>query len=106
MDGWNDSWFWIVFGTVAQAMFFARFLVQWLASERAGVSYVPVAFWYLSLVGAGMMVVYAIHREEPIFLVGQAVGWFVYARNLMLLRRSGMEQTPSAATQAPPGGAA
>ncbi|MAE93357.1 MAG: lipid A biosynthesis [Deltaproteobacteria bacterium] len=103
MEGWNDSWFWLVFGGVGQAMFFARFLVQWVASERAGRSYVPVAFWYLSLVGAGMMLVYAVHREEPIFLVGQAVGWFVYARNLVLLRREGAPGTLSSANQAPPG---
>lgn len=103
MEGWNDSLFWIVFGGVAQAMFFARFLVQWVASERAGRSYIPVAFWYLSLVGAGMMLVYAVHREEPIFLLGQGVGWFVYARNLVLLRREGASATPSSPSQAPPG---
>ncbi len=102
MDAWNDSWFWIVFGTLGQAMFFARFLLQWIASERAGRSYVPVAFWYLSLVGAGMMAVYAVHREEPIFLIGQAVGWVVYARNLVLLRRQGGGATPSSAGLAPP----
>ena len=97
MDAWNDSWFWITFGTIGQTMFFARFLVQWLASERAGRSHVPVAFWWLSLIGAGMMFVYAIHRKEPIFLVGQAVGWFVYSRNLILLRRSGATDSPSQA---------
>ncbi len=95
MEAWNDSWFWIVFGTVGQSMFFARFLVQWVASERAGRSHVPVAFWWLSLIGAAMMFVYAIHRKEPIFLIGQAVGWFVYSRNLILLRRTGEADSPS-----------
>ena len=94
MDAWNDSWFWIAFGTIGQSAFFARFLVQWIVSERTGRSTVPVAFWYLSLIGAGMMFVYALHRQEPIFLVGQAVGWFVYARNLVLLRRNGASLHP------------
>ncbi len=105
MDAWEDTWFWIIFGTLGQAMFFARFLVQWIASERAGYSYVPVAFWYLSLIGAGMMFVYALHREEPIFLLGQAVGWFVYARNLILLRREGATATASSTGQGPPAAA-
>ncbi|MCP5056495.1 MAG: hypothetical protein GY937_07170 [bacterium] len=95
MGTWDDSWFWIVFGAVGQAMFFARFLVQWVASERAGRSYVPVAFWWLSLIGAAMMFTYAVHRQEPIFLVGQAVGWFVYSRNLILLRRTAAAGGPS-----------
>ena len=105
MDAWDDTWFWIVFGTVGQTAFFARFLVQWIASERAGRSYVPVAFWYLSLIGAGMMFVYAVHREEPIFLIGQGVGWFVYTRNLVLLRRSGASMALFSEGQQPPGAA-
>ena len=68
----TELW-WVLFGLAAQLMFTARFLVQWIASERAGRSYVPVAFWYLSLVGAAMMFFYAIHREEPIFLIGQGL---------------------------------
>ncbi len=88
MDTWNDSVFWTAFGVIGQGTFFARFLVQWIASERAGRSYVPVAFWYLSLLGAGMTAIYAVHRQEPIFLLGQAVGWVVYSRNLILVHRA------------------
>jgi lipid-A-disaccharide synthase-like uncharacterized protein len=84
---WTDTQFWILFGLLGQAAFFSRFLVQWIASERQGKSVVPVAFWYLSLVGSATLFVYAIHRQEPIFLVGQTVGNFVYARNLVLIRR-------------------
>jgi lipid-A-disaccharide synthase-like uncharacterized protein len=84
---WSDSTAWLAFGLTGQAAFFSRFLVQWLASERAGRSVVPVAFWYLSLVGAGILFVYAFHRREPVFLLGQSVGGFVYIRNLALIRR-------------------
>jgi len=63
---WNDAWYWLAFGLLGQLAFFSRFLVQWVASERAGVSYVPVAFWYLSLVGSLILLVYAVHRREMV----------------------------------------
>ncbi len=91
--GWHDSVFWFALGLVGQAAFFSRFLVQWIVSERAGRSVVPVAFWYLSIAGSLTLLVYAIHRQEPIFVLGQSVGGFVYIRNLVLLRR---EQQPVA----------
>jgi lipid-A-disaccharide synthase-like uncharacterized protein len=103
---WSDSPLWLAFGLAGQAAFFSRFLVQWIASERAGHSYVPVAFWYLSLVGSAILLIYAIHRNEPVFLLGQAVGWVVYSRNLMLLRRSKVGASPSATGNAPPGASA
>ena len=68
-------------------MFSARFLVQWLASERAGKSIVPLLFWYLSIAGSALLLAYAIHREDPVFILGQSVGIFIYTRNLYLIRR-------------------
>ncbi len=101
---WGDAWYWVAFGLLGQAAFTSRMLVQWLASERAGRSYVPVLFWYLSLAGSLILFVYAVHRQEPIFALGQAFGWIVYGRNLMLLRKSGASLSPSADTNAPPPG--
>jgi lipid-A-disaccharide synthase-like uncharacterized protein len=78
---------WIVVGVVAQMFFTARFMVQWLASERAGRSVVPVAFWVLSLVGGALLLTYAIYRKDPVFIAGQTFGVFVYGRNLQLVLR-------------------
>lgn len=74
-----------LFGFIGQICFFSRFLVQWIASEKSGRSVVPVAFWYLSLIGGFLVFVYAIWRRDPVFTVGQSVGLFVYTRNLMLI---------------------
>ena len=79
---------WIVLGFVAQGLFTMRFLVQWIASERQRKSVVPVAFWYLSVAGGGLLLAYAIHRKDPVFILGQATGLLVYVRNLMLRRSS------------------
>jgi lipid-A-disaccharide synthase-like uncharacterized protein len=87
MDAWTVDPLWFALGLAGQAAFFSRFLVQWLASERAGRSYIPEAFWWLSLAGAMLLLAYAIHRKDPVFVLGQAFGWLVYARNLVLLRR-------------------
>lgn len=78
---------WLVVGFLGQACFFSRFLVQWMASERAGRSLVPRAFWYLSIAGGMIVLTYAIWRRDPVFILGQSVGLFVYLRNLILLRR-------------------
>ena len=78
---------WLVIGFLGQACFFSRFLVQWMASERAGRSLVPRAFWYLSIAGGSIVLSYAIWRRDPVFIVGQSAGLFVYLRNLILLRR-------------------
>ena len=75
----------LVLGFVAQGMFSARFLVQWLASERAGKSIVPLSFWVLSVFGGALLLVYAILRKDPVFILGQAAGLVIYARNLYLL---------------------
>jgi lipid-A-disaccharide synthase-like uncharacterized protein len=82
---------WLALGFLGQACFFSRFLVQWLASERAGRSVVPRAFWYLSIAGGAIVLTYAIWRRDPVFILGQSVGLFVYLRNLMLLRREKRE---------------
>ena len=78
--------FWLVIGLVAQALFSARFLVQWIASERSRRSIVPKAFWYLSLMGSALLLAYAVHRRDPVFILGQSFGFLVYIRNLMLWR--------------------
>ena len=72
---------------IGQTVFMMRFLYQWLASERAKRSVIPVGFWYLSIAGGLMTLVYAIHREDPVFIFGQTTGLFIYLRNLVLLRR-------------------
>ena len=79
---WSDSRWWLAFGLGGQAAFFSRFMVQWIASERAGRSYVPMAFWYLSLLGSVILLVYAIHRAEPVFLLGYLPNSVVYVRNI------------------------
>ena len=76
-----------LFGLAGQACFFSRFLVQWIASEKKGISVVPNAFWYLSLLGGLMVLSYAIWRRDPVFTLGQSVGIFVYIRNIMLIHK-------------------
>lgn len=76
---------WVIFGFVAQAMFMMRFLIQWIASERARQSVVPVAFWYFSLLGGLTLLAYAVHRRDPVFIFGQALGTVIYLRNLWLI---------------------
>ncbi|HWC06148.1 MAG TPA: lipid-A-disaccharide synthase N-terminal domain-containing protein [Gemmatimonadota bacterium] len=78
---------WVGIGLAGQACFFSRFVVQWLASERRGRSVVPRAFWYLSISGGLILLTYSLWRRDPVFILGQSVGLFVYLRNLMLLRR-------------------
>lgn len=78
---------WVFFGFAAQAVFMMRFVVQLIASERKKRSYVPVAFWYLSLAGGLMLLAYALVRRDPVFVFGQALGIVIYARNLMLIYR-------------------
>jgi len=102
-DLWADfvAWFnvvfveqfslWIVFGFVAQVMFMMRFLVQWIASERARRSVVPVAFWFFSVVGGALLFIYAIQRQDPVFIAGQGAGLFIYLRNIWLIYRERRE---------------
>ncbi len=97
---WGGSPFWLIFGLAGQAAFFSRFLVQWLASERAGRSVVPKAFWYLSIVGTLVLLAYAIHRQEPVFMLGYLPNAFVYVRNLMLIERDRSARFVAAAEEA------
>jgi lipid-A-disaccharide synthase-like uncharacterized protein len=80
-----DWWAWV--GILAQLLFTARFLVQWIASERAGRSVMPVAFWWFSIGGGIMLLVYALFRRDPVFILGQALGLGIYARNLWFVLR-------------------
>jgi lipid-A-disaccharide synthase-like uncharacterized protein len=84
---------WLIVGFLGQALFSARFIVQWVASERAKRSIVPPAFWLLSLGGGATLLAYAIYREDPVFILGQGAGLFIYLRNLMLTRRQGLDPT-------------
>ncbi len=76
---------WLVIGFAGQALFSARFIVQWIASERVRKSVVPVAFWFLSLAGGGLLFAYAFSRKDPVIMLGQASGLVVYLRNLWLI---------------------
>lgn len=78
---------WVVLGFTAQLMFTGRFLVQWIASEKQGRSVIPIAFWIFSIAGGLLLFAYALHRVDPVFILGQAFGVFVYARNLYLVIR-------------------
>lgn len=86
----------LVMGFIAQGLFSARFLVQWIASERAGKSVVPLAFWLFSMGGGGLLLVYAILRKDPVFIVGQASGLIIYSRNLILIHRDRKRQRSKA----------
>jgi lipid-A-disaccharide synthase-like uncharacterized protein len=78
---------WVMFGLFGQLMFTGRFLVQWIASERARRSIVPVAFWWFSIAGGLVLLAYAIYRRDPVFILGQSLGVFIYSRNLWLIHR-------------------
>jgi lipid-A-disaccharide synthase-like uncharacterized protein len=84
VDNWTEFW-WVMFGLGGQLLFTARFLVQWIASERAGRSTIPIMFWYFSLGGGIVLFAYAIHRGDPVFILGQSLGVFIYVRNLWLI---------------------
>lgn len=96
-DGWMESVFnitspvglvWVGLGLLGQVVFTARMIVQWMASERERRSVVPVAFWWMSLIGASMLLVYFLWRRDIVGVLGQATGWFIYVRNLVLIRRA------------------
>ena len=79
--------FWLIVGFVGQALFSMRFLLQWVQSERAKKSVIPIAFWYFSLAGSLVLLAYAIHRQDPVFILGQGAGIVIYLRNLYLISR-------------------
>jgi lipid-A-disaccharide synthase-like uncharacterized protein len=78
---------WVALGLLAQFLFSMRFLVQWIASERAGRSVVPVAFWLFSIGGGTLLLIYALYRKDPVFIAGQALGLLIYFRNLEFVWR-------------------
>lgn len=85
---------WLAIGFLGQGLFSARFIVQWLVSEKRRESVTPVAFWYFSLAGGVILLSYAIHRRDTVFIIGQASGLLVYVRNLMLILRAKRAGTP------------
>lgn len=90
----SSETFWLSIGFLGQAMFSARFLVQWMVSEMRRESVVPYIFWWFSLGGGATLLCYAVWRQDPVFITGQAFGLIVYVRNLMLIRgaaRSGSD---------------
>ena len=87
---------WVLLGLIAQALFTMRFLVQWIASERAGRSVIPVAFWLFSIGGGLLLLIYALYRKDIVFIAGQAFGVFVYLRNLHFVMRDRRVKTSAA----------
>ncbi|WGD28673.1 lipid-A-disaccharide synthase N-terminal domain-containing protein [Ancylobacter sp. WKF20] len=88
---------WLVVGFIGQGLFTARFLTQWIASERARRSIVPAAFWLFSLGGGVTLLAYALYRQDPVFIVGQAAGLLIYVRNLVFIRRERRQRAADAA---------
>ncbi len=84
---------WITVGFIGQALFFGRFFVQWLASERAKRSVVPDSFWYFSIAGGSILFIYSIWRLDPVFMLGQGLGLLIYARNIYFVRNTKKSET-------------
>ena len=84
VSNWTEFW-WVFFGLFGQLMFSARFIVQWIASEKARRSIIPLAFWWFSIAGGMILFTYALYRKDPVFILGQSLGLFIYTRNLWLL---------------------
>ena len=78
----------IILGLAGQLMFSARFLVQWIASEKRKKSIVPISFWFLSLFGSFLLLIYAIYRKDIVFTLGQLFGFIVYIRNLLIIKNT------------------
>jgi len=82
---------WIAVGFIGQGLFFCRFLVQWIATERAKHSVIPTAFWYFSIGGSLILLSYAVYRLDPVFIAGQSMGLLIYGRNLWFIYRQPAE---------------
>ena len=78
---------WLAIGFFGQVMFFGRFFVQWIASEKARKSVIPNTFWYFSIAGGAILLIYSIYRQDPVFIAGQSLGLLIYLRNLHFIRR-------------------
>lgn len=90
------EYYWVAIGFIGQTMFTARFVIQWLASERARESVIPTLFWYFSLAGSMLLLSYAIFRRDPVFILGQSCGFIVYLRNLYFIKLR--RQPPASST--------
>lgn len=91
----SAEFLWILFGFLGQFVFFMRFVLQWIYSERKGISLIPISFWYLSIVGAIMIFIYAFYRKDPVFLAGQGIAIIIYVRNLMLIAKNKSKESPN-----------
>lgn len=78
---------WLIVGLLGQLLFSMRFLVQWVASEKHKKSIIPISFWYFSIGGSFLLLAYAIKRQDPVFILGQSMGFVIYIRNLVLIDR-------------------
>ena len=87
--------YWVAIGFLGQLLFGLRFIIQWICSEKKKQSYIPIAFWYLSIAGGLILFAYAIYRKDPVFIVGQGTGLFVYGRNLVLIARHKRKLQPT-----------
>ena len=78
---------WLIIGFIGQTIFASRFLIQWIVSERASKSIIPNIFWWISIAGSLILLSYTIHKQDPVFIVGQSCGFLIYSRNLYLIRQ-------------------
>lgn len=83
---------WLVIGFTGQAIFGSRFLIQWIVSEKKKMSVIPMVFWYISLAGSITLLAYAIHKQDPVFILGQSTGFIIYLRNIVLIKRNLAQQ--------------
>ena len=79
--------YWLVVGFIGQALFAMRFIIQWIISEKHGESIIPLPFWYFSIGGSIILLTYSIHKQDPVFILGQSLGSVIYIRNLILISR-------------------
>ena len=91
---WGEFW-WVVIGLFGQVMFSMRFIIQWFRSEQAGKSVIPLAFWYFSIGGGSVLLLYAIWRQDPVIICGQGLGLFIYFRNLYFIHRTRPDEDSS-----------
>jgi lipid-A-disaccharide synthase-like uncharacterized protein len=87
MSGWIAENKWLILGFGGQMLFGLRFLFQWISSEIKKESHIPIIFWYFSIGGGVIMLIYSIHRQDPVFIMGQSAGVIVYVRNLILINK-------------------
>ena len=83
----SEEQIWLIIGFIGQTIFASRFLIQWVVSERASKSIIPNIFWWISIAGSLILLSYAIHKQDPVFIVGQSCGFLIYSRNLYLIRQ-------------------